>query len=309
MNTRLDDRARRAAAAVHQAVAESRLHLMEAGIPALRRPRQWPSGTGRAVLAGAVTALVVFAGLLTARDALFAPDTATPPPTTFGLPSPPDEPTGAPTTTATPPTSVTSTTATTAPSTTTTTLDLLPPMLAVTAPADGSVLTEKVVRFEGITEPGATVKAGPYEADVDAEGNWSLVLVLSPGDNLARFTAVDAAGNEAEATVTVRYEPPAPETTTTTTKPAEDPAPFVANYTWGTCPLVPPYDEYYGTGEPGTKVVVTSAYGEGSTMVGEDGTWYVKVFFPEAPLDEPFSVILEDTLGRKAVFEFTYVSG
>ena len=44
-------------------------------------------------------------------------------------------------------------------------------------------------------------------------------------------------------------------------------------------------------------------------MVGEDGTWYVKVFFPEAPLDEPFSVILEDTLGRKAVFEFTYVSG
>ncbi len=313
MSIDLDDRARRAAAAVHEAVGEARLHLMEEGVPAARAPRTLRSAPrpGWAALAGALSALVVLAGLLVTRDALFAPDTATPPPGTLGLTVPPvDDPTTTTEPTTTSPARETTTTGATTTTTeaTTTTLDLLPPALVVTSPSDGHVFTEKVVRFEGVTEPGATVMAGPYEAEVDADGRWSIVLVLSPGDNRARFTATDAAGNESEATVTVRYEPPATEPTTTTSTVADEPAPFVANFTWGECNLDPPYDEYYGTGEPGTSVTVTSEFGEGVTEVGADGTWYVKVFFPTAPFDDPFLVKVRDSLGRQETFEFVRVS-
>lgn len=311
-----DERARQAAAALHEAVADTRLHLMEAGVPAARAPRRVRSAPrpGWAALAGALSALVVLLGLFATRDALFAPDTATPPPGTLGIVVPPGEEatttTAAPSTTTTPATSTTSgeVTTTTQP-TTTSTLDVLPPMLAVTFPSEGQVFTEKVVRFEGVTEPGAKVTAGPYEAEVDAAGEWSIVLVLSPGDNLARFTAVDAAGNVAEAVVSVRYEVPVDEpTTTTTTTPPEDPAPFVANFTWGECELDPPYDEYYGTGEPGTTVTVVSEFGEGVTEVGADGAWYLKVFFPDAPFDDPFLVKVKDSLGRQETFEFVRLS-
>ena len=94
---------------------------------------------------------------------------------------------------------VESSTTSTASTTTSTTLpDTSPPMLEVTYPTQGEVVSDEVLQFRGVTEPGAEVVSGRWPADVDADGNWSLDLVLQPGDNVAVFTARDAAGNEAE---------------------------------------------------------------------------------------------------------------
>lgn len=97
----------------------------------------------------------------------------------------------------------------------TTTTDSTPPALRVTSPDDGDTVDESAVTFRGTTEPGATVTSGPFDATVDDDGSWSLMLVLSPGPNGAVFTARDAAGNTTSVRIVVTYERPEPTTTTT----------------------------------------------------------------------------------------------
>jgi len=101
--------------------------------------------------------------------------------------------------------------------------DTSPPALQIVAPDDGAIVTSRVVEFRGVTERGASVFSGPYEAEVDEDGNWFINLVVAPGDNGALFTARDAAGNEATARIVVTYDPPTTTTkppSTTTTKPS-----------------------------------------------------------------------------------------
>jgi hypothetical protein len=86
-----------------------------------------------------------------------------------------------------------------------------PPELVITAPQPGATVTTRTYRFEGSTEPGCTVTAaGRYPADVDAEGNWSIVLVLNEGSNLATFVATDHASTTTTAAITITYQPPGP---------------------------------------------------------------------------------------------------
>jgi hypothetical protein len=148
------------------------------------------------------------------------------------------------------------------------------------------------------------VYAGEYEATVDGIGKWEIVLVLFEGANNAIFRAIDAAGNVGEASVTVYYVSPTTTIATTTTIKDGELAPFEAHFTFGECNLDPPYDEYYGKGQPGSAVSVESDYGFGSTVVNGEGNWYVKVFFPEAPTGVPFLVKVTDQYSRSATFEF-----
>ena len=67
--------------------------------------------------------------------------------------------------------------------------DTDPPDFAILYPENESHFTETHLAFEGVVEPGSKVFAAGYEADVDEEGNWRIVLILSPGGNLAKFTA------------------------------------------------------------------------------------------------------------------------
>ena len=159
-----------------------------------------------------------------------------------------------------------------------------------------------MIEFRGTTEPGATVFAGQYQAYVDGEGNWSILLVLSPGANGARFVATDAAGNQAEARVTVHYDPPKP---TTTTKAPEE-IEFTAHNVYGSCEETPPFDIYWGTAPPGTPIYVESEYGSGSTTANAEGEWEVKVYFPEAPAEKVFSVKVKNDEGKKFYFEFIH---
>jgi hypothetical protein len=110
----------------------------------------------------------------------------------------------------------TTTTAAEAAATQTAATDTSPPALQVLSPKDGATVTSRVIEFTGVTERGAEVFSGPYEAETDAEGDWAINLVLAPGANGASFTARDAAGNETSVRIVVNYN--APDSTTTTTK-------------------------------------------------------------------------------------------
>lgn len=186
------------------------------------------------------------------------------------------------------------------------------PHLEITYPTEGEHLEVKTVTFAGVTEPGARVFAGPYEADVHSSGEWEIVLILNEGANVARFVARDAAGNESTAAVTVHYTPAATTTTVapkTTTTEKETLAEFTAFAKFGSCAETPPYDEYYGTGEPGSVVEITSEHGSASTTVNSEGHWEKKVFFETAPENETFLVTVTDQFGRKAKFEFVHTTG
>lgn len=180
--------------------------------------------------------------------------------------------------------------------------DVEAPFIEVTSPEDGAEFETKTVTFAGLTEPGARVFAGRWEAEVESSGEWHIVLILSEGANTARFTASDAAGNEAEASVKVYYVPG--ETTTTTVKELAE---FTAEATFGSCSDTPPWDIYHGKGQPGSLVNITSEYGSASVEVGENGKWEKKVIFSdETPLGTPFLVTITDEFGRSKQFEFVH---
>lgn len=289
--TDLDTRAREAAAALKESVTVVDLRLTEPPTVRTATRAGWLSNPAWAMAAGAVTALVLLLGIWSLRPTVVADDTST---TTTTITT---TTTLAPTTEATAPPTTTAPVAPVAPPTTEA-VDTVPPVITITSPTDGQVFTGSRITFAGTTEPGAEVFGGPYQATVAADGTWSIVLILSEGANTATFRAVDAAGNEGFATVTAVYEPPAP--------PKEpEIAPFTAHNTFGECSENPPFDEYYGTGQPGSTVQVISNWGSGVTAVKEDGSWYLKVFFPDAPYGNEFQVKAKDQYGRYQYFGMT----
>jgi hypothetical protein len=84
---------------------------------------------------------------------------------------------------------------------------------------------------------------------------------------------------------------------------------FTANQRYGSCGEAVPYDEFWGTGIPGTTITVRSEWGGGTTTVSETGKWELKVKFPDAPRNETFKVFVTDGEGGEAVFTFTNTGG
>jgi hypothetical protein len=236
-------------------------------------------------------------------------------PTVVTTEAPVTETTGVPTPEpqVTVPPAIETTETTQAPTTTeapTTTLDTTAPGLTITSPEDDAHFEEKTVTFSGITEPGATVVAGgKWEAPVNAEGHWSIQLVLSAGANGASFVATDAAGNESTARITVHLDVPEEEPPPEEPPPPEEGVAFTAFSTYGSCEETPPYDIYHGTADPGTTVTITSEYGSGSVSANGSGNWEKKVFFPEAPYGQTFVVTVKDHNGKKKQFEFVSWAG
>jgi hypothetical protein len=304
MSRDLDTRARQAAANLKAAMSEAELTSVPPGAPKRRR-----------VLLAVLRPAWIVALLLIGSAVAVAMVLDSSPPSETSPPTPSTTIVTPTTVTKTPPSTVALESAPTTaaavvpvdPTTTIVAADTELPLLEITAPEEGAEFEEKTITFAGITEPGAQVFAGKYEADVDTEGNWHIVLKLGDGKTVARFVARDAAGNESEATVTVYYLTP----TTTTTEPEpttteKEPAAFTANSTYGSCSETPPYDVYHGTGEPGSWIDITSEYGSAELVVGENGQWEKKVFFETAPENEQFGVRVADQYGRVAEFEFVY---
>lgn len=310
----LEERARQAAAGVIEAVDGADLQLFSAGLPALRErataPRKFRGPDRWVVAAGAFVAVIVIVGLALLPGRLFSPDNdvlTTEPTrselvaTTIGVDSP-NEPT---VTTA----GVADTTTSTSEAQTSTTpvIDAQPPDLTITSPSDGATVITGTVQFRGTTEPGARViAAGRWEADVDENGEWEIILGVVSGSNIATFTAIDAAGNETTAQVTIIYDPPSPTTTTSTTLPIEDPGEgegtaggqsvaFTASAVFEICTENPPYNVYWGTAPAGHKVTIGSEYGQGHVFADEAGNWEIRVEFPEAPNGVEFAVTVRHT--------------
>jgi hypothetical protein len=304
MSRDLDTRARQAAANLKAAISEATLTSVPPGTPRRRRVLV-------AVLRPAwiVALLLIGSAVAVAMVLDSSPPTETIPPTpNTTIVTPTTVARMSPSTVA--PESAPATAAAVVPvdpTTTTVAPDTEPPLLEITSPEEGAEFEEKTITFAGVTEPGARVFAGKYEADVDTEGNWHIVLKLGDGKTVARFVARDAAGNESEASVTVYYLTP----TTTTTKPEpttteKELAAFTANQKYETCSDTPPFNVYYGTGEPGSWVDITSDYGSAELVVGENGEWLTdNVYFQEAPPGN-LGVRIADQYGRVVEFEFVY---
>jgi hypothetical protein len=184
--------------------------------------------------------------------------------------------------------------------------DQVPPGLEILFPENNQHFEKKEVVFEGRTEPGAKVFAGKYQADVNGDGGWRIVLYLSPGANGVSFRAKDAAGNVSEDSINVWLD-----VTTTTTEPKEDGDDgeehhweFSAKAAFGQCEENPPFDVYFGTGKPGDTIKITSEYGSGTTTVHDNGEWEVKVYFETAPVGEVFGVKVRDSFDHSKMFEF-----
>ncbi|NOJ79128.1 adventurous gliding motility protein AgmC [Myxococcus xanthus] len=82
------------------------------------------------------------------------------------------------------------------------TVDLTPPVVVITTPADGEVLNAPVMTYSGTTEPGSTVTVVVDGVTVgtvvaDPSGNWSLPVgdTLAEGPHTVSVTAEDEAGN------------------------------------------------------------------------------------------------------------------
>lgn len=303
MSRDLDTRARQAAAGLKAAVAHAELTSVAPGTTTRRRlvfALLRPAWVVALLLIGSAV------GVAMMLDSSPTPPTAPPPPPTTVVTTPSTVATTVPSTIATPTTAAA--VVPVSPTSTTVAPDTEPPLLEITSPEDGAEFEEKEITFSGITEPGARVFAGQYEADVDPSGEWHIVLILDDGSNVATFVARDAAGNESEASVTVYFVTP----TTTTTKPEtttteKELAEFSAHARFGSCSETPPYDVYYGTGEPGSWIEITSEYGSAEVVVGENGEWETdEVFFEGAPANERFGVRISDQYGRVRELEFVY---
>jgi hypothetical protein len=86
-------------------------------------------------------------------------------------------------------------------------LDTTPPALAVTAPADDTVVDQPSVDVTGTTDAGATVWVNGVVAS-DGTADWAATVVLAEGANTITITAADDLGNSVTVTRTVTYTPP-----------------------------------------------------------------------------------------------------
>jgi len=91
---------------------------------------------------------------------------------------------------------------------------------------------------------------------------------------------------------TTTAAPTATSAPTTTTAPSAE---FTASARYESCAEDPSYDEYSGTAAPGATITVTSPYNSpAQVVVGGSGDWFLRVEFPTAPLNVPFSVNVSD---------------
>lgn len=190
--------------------------------------------------------------------------------------------------------------------------DVTAPDLVVLDPADGATITSEKVTFSGTTEPGARVEAGGYEATVDDDGRWSILLIASDGPNTVTFTATDTADNATTATVTVTYEPQTskdePGDKPTQDEPAD--STLTASQQSSVLDAAPHKNTYSGTAAPGAKVAVVSQYGSDYAWADDTGRWEVLVDFdpPAGTKTFPVTVKLHHQPDVTRTFQLTTVN-
>jgi hypothetical protein len=88
--------------------------------------------------------------------------------------------------------------------------DLTPPPVSITDPAAAVAVDNATMVVRGATEAGATVLVNGVAATVNATGSFEARVPLAAGANMVVAVASDAAGNSAQASVTVTFNDPVP---------------------------------------------------------------------------------------------------
>jgi hypothetical protein len=150
-------------------------------------------------------------------------------------------------------------------------------------PSAPKIIKANAEEISGTSDPGTTVvvkdASGKVlgETTADENGHWSVKTPAGTGSGKITVTATDGAGNSVTVTGSLDTTPPAP-------------------------PVVKRADgeEISGTGEPGTKIVVTDADGKtlGETEVDKDGNWSVKT--PAGAASGPITVTSTDPAGNSS---------
>ncbi len=161
--------------------------------------------------------------------------------------------------------------------------------LTVTEPTDESIINADKVEVIGITTPGAVVSVNGELAEVDGEGNFTMMVVLEEGPNIIEVIASDLEGNEESRTLVIMYVPSAeappqvPETGffLTVTQPTDESTINVDKV------------EVIGTTIPGA---VVSINGE-LVDVNEEGNFTMMVVLEEGP--NTIEVIASDLEGNE----------
>lgn len=163
----------------------------------------------------------------------------------------------------------------------------------ITAPEDGSTITDPTPTITGTGEPGATVTVeidGDEVGDVvvAADGTWSLPLTdpLDDGEHTVAATQTDEAGNTSEAdevTFVVDTEVSPPVIT----------APADGSSTNDTTPTIE------GTAEPGATVEVSiDGVPVGTVTADGDGNWELQLTDPLDEGDHTVSAVQTDDAGN-----------
>lgn len=181
---------------------------------------------------------------------------------------------------------------------------LEPPKFEILWPHDGAVVDDEKIAFEGITTPGARVFAGPWEADVNDDGGWRIVLYLEPGVNKATLHAESDGGVTEDSVTITRVVADEPKD-----EPKDDPKEeptyeLVAYQQYGYCEEAEPYDVFWGETAPGATVIIWSEYGSKEVVAGPEGGWETVVYFPEAPYGVEFQVKVK-SIEQTRYFAFT----
>jgi flagellar hook assembly protein FlgD len=79
------------------------------------------------------------------------------------------------------------------------------PTVNLTSVPDGLTVRDPSLRVSGQVEPGSTLQVNGNTVPVDANGNFSTLIVLQGGNNLLTVTATDIAGNATSVQRTVHY--------------------------------------------------------------------------------------------------------
>ena len=139
------------------------------------------------------------------------------------------------------------------------------------------------------------VYAGEYQADINEDGVWRIVLFLAPGSQTVQFKAIDAAGNRATDSVTVGLETVQEKPKSFTVKQK-----YVESHER--------FEKFYGTGTPGMGVLAKSEYGTEDTRVGENGEWWLGIQFSGLTETKTFPITITTTEGFSGTYWFTYVA-
>jgi hypothetical protein len=164
--------------------------------------------------------------------------------------------------------------------------------------------TPAMNKYYGTGVPGTVVwvvsEAGGAEkrVTVAANGEWEAAVEFPNAPCNERF-AVVVEGDGGRKVFDMKWICP---------DGGEDVA-FTAHQKYGSCGEAIPYDVFWGTEDAGTKIFVESRYGSGWTKANDHGEWEIRVEFPDAPVGEPFEVVIESNDGGREVFTFTRTDG